>query len=117
MKKTLIVKLSQDVSMASPAQIAAFKAFWEATFADLCFGSVDFELVEEKGPDPLSQWLRLIRGQALDPIDHMVAEALSEEAEPGIESVICADRKIIDFPSKDKDEASQGQPEGTDGAE
>lgn len=46
MSKTLITKLSTDVTAFSAEQIDAYKAFMKASFAPGGFSSIDFEVVE-----------------------------------------------------------------------
>ena len=46
-KKTLITKLSTNVTDFSTEQIDAYKAFMKASFAPGGFSAIDFEVVEE----------------------------------------------------------------------
>jgi hypothetical protein len=102
MKKTLITKLSLDMTLANDEQIEAMKSFMRASFAQSGM-DIDFEVRTEGTENPLDRWLELIRGEfnAADaPSDDQV-----EENDDGVETVIRVDSagKIIEFP---------GHPEG-----
>ncbi len=105
MKKTLITKLSLDMTLATDAQIEAMKAFMQASFAPSGM-DIDFEVTTENTETALDRWLDLIHSE------FNAADAPGEVAEDGVETVIRVDHgRIIDFPGRD--EASSGHSEGS----
>lgn len=64
--KTLITKLSTDVTMFTTEQIDAYKAFMKASFAPGGFNGIDFEVVEDPSPalpDVLARLLQSVRDE------------------------------------------------------
>lgn len=97
MKKTLITKLSQDISELNDDVVEAIKQFMRASFGPANFKAIDFEVVEENEEDILTKLLRSVRSEF----------KLSDEAGMRIES----QGEILQFPVKDAPgEGSDGRP-------
>ena len=62
MKKTLITKLHQDLSLCNDAQIEAMKAFMIASFAPAGL-MPSFEIIEENEEGIFERMLHLVRGE------------------------------------------------------
>ena len=62
MKRTLIIKLSQDITGHNPDQIEAMKAYWRATMAEVGL-DLSFEVTEEDEESQVRRLLRLVRSE------------------------------------------------------
>jgi len=60
MKRTLVTKLSSNVSYMREAQITAVKQFWSATFGPM-FDDVSFELIEEDEESQVKRMLHRVQ--------------------------------------------------------
>lgn len=63
MKKTLITKLSLDVTGMSDEQIKAITEFHRVTFMPAGFKDVNFEITQENEEDTLAKWLQRINAE------------------------------------------------------
>ena len=61
-KKTLITKLSNDITAFSAEQIEAYKAFMQASFAPV-FSDVSFEIAQTNEEDTLATWMQRINAE------------------------------------------------------
>ena len=65
MKKTLIIKLSTDVSGANDGMIEAYKTFWHAALAPIGL-EMSYEVVEEHEESTAQRLLSLVRSEFRD---------------------------------------------------
>lgn len=63
MKRTLITKLSTDITDFNEEQIKAYSDFLRASFASGGFSDISFEITQENREDMLAKWLRSIRDE------------------------------------------------------
>lgn len=63
MKRTLITKLSTDVTLFTDEQIEAYRAFMKVCFAPAGFKDVSFEITQENEENALARWLQRISAE------------------------------------------------------
>lgn len=63
MKKTLITKLSLDVTGMSDEQIEAIAQFHRVTFAPVGFKDISFEITQQNEEDTFAKWMQRINAE------------------------------------------------------
>lgn len=79
-KKTLITKLSLDVTGMSDEQIEAIAQFHRVTFAPVGFKDIAFEIAQQNEEDTFAKWMQSIRNEFM--ANDVPAEKSDEQQRP-----------------------------------